>query len=514
MNREPGAAIPLSTLFSLLENNDFTLTVEAVINIEIALNQFPPAGSGMAKQLQYLVSPIVCRNSDDQQRIGKVFDEYTAILDSYRASKTAIADKWVIWLLKNKKNIFWISGIWACILLLGGYWVNSTPPISAHKPGLEIISSLRPGFQVRLGDSAKFYLKASDPNLLRANTISWSVNGAVVGKKQAFSYMFTAKNTYNIKAVETDSNGKKIDSALLGPIYCTTDNRLSVSGFGAIQFDQHVFLSFTGVLLISLLILVLGIVGFWLSFNSAVSKRTHPVLNLWEESQQTKQDDVVNGPYTISFEDQSTLVHPGNEIKRVVTLLHTRPNSGTERLDLKQTIYRTIRSGGFPVLSFSSNTRASEIISLIDSGNENKFLSKMHAFLDKSLHAEQVNLNSFYFYKLPFTLTNEQDSGITRLEDLKEANPLALLMIFSTAEAWFDEETENMNPYIRNLFGFWKAKVLISPLPRTEWGYKYRTLANMGFVILSLELEQDDAAKLAMILNSEMEESYEAINHL
>lgn len=519
MNRESDAAIPLSTLFSLLEKNDFSLTVEAVINIEIALKRFPPAGIGKVKQLQYLVSPIVCRNSDDQQRISKVFDEYAVILDSYCASKTAIADKRVRWLQNNKKRVYVGGTILVFFLILGGYWINRTPRIPAHKPELEIISSLRPGFQVRPGDSAKFYLKSSDPNLLRTSQINWSVNGVVINKEEAFSYRFTVKKAYNIKAEIINGLGSKIDSAMLGPIYCTNDNRLSVSGSGTIPANQPVFLSFTAIIAIFLLILGVSILGFWLSFKSAVSTRQRPVLNQWEESQQTIQYETTSGPYTISFEDQSAFVYPGQEIKRAVTLLRARPNSGTLQLDLKQTIYSTIRSGGFPVFSFSANTRASEIISLIDTTNENKFISKMYAFLDNIFHAEQINLNSFYFYKLPFTLTEEQDSGITRLEDLKEANPLALLIILSTAEAWFDEETEILNPYISNHFGFWKAKVLITPLPRAEWGYKYRILASIGFVIVSLELEEDDAAKLAMILNSEMEESYEmeryeANNHL
>ena len=71
-------------------------------------------------------------------------------------------------------------------------------------------------------------------------------------------------------------------------------------------------------------------------------------------------------PFAIAFKSQDYKIDPGEQVNRLADGLRKRQLSDTLQLNLKKSICKTIKAGGFPTFEFSPKTKPVDFLILID----------------------------------------------------------------------------------------------------------------------------------------------------
>ncbi len=296
--------------------------------------------------------------------------------------------------------------------------------------------------------------------------------------------VLTTTNKYNenIKLIvtwkpgthcSTDSIGAQLNDQPAISAVVTGDNDLKITSSNN---WKNISLSMLALLLLPMLASFVAYKLFW-------KKPTKP---------KTVEEDEIKdeGPYSINFKNNNDAIHPEFEIGKLADVLRKRQISHVHKLNIRRTIYNTVRSGGLPQLAYTPVTKASDYLVFIEKGNPDSHLSRLFEHLLERLRKDQVNLDVYEYQKEPLYLTNDKlNHQRIPVDKMAALYPDRTLFIFGDTRHFVLSLKGKLKDWVTAKLGAWKTKIIVTPYPKNDWDIKETLLTDANFVVIPADLQ-------------------------
>ena len=212
----------LRALVTLLKEEGINITTVTAIDIEKILAKTDIEKLQRLSALKYTISPLICRNKEDQELVYKVFDKLDAkVAEEYIAPvvedrdgadiKKEIRQEWQK--LKSpyyfKKILFPVAII--AIVLLAFYFLWNkyiSPPAPPQKKISIVVNPL----QVIANDTVHFTAVLDSSINRRKITVDWKIGDSVIHNTFSTSRFFSKEQSIDVTAYLKNLKGAVIDS--------------------------------------------------------------------------------------------------------------------------------------------------------------------------------------------------------------------------------------------------------------------------------------------------------------
>jgi hypothetical protein len=185
-------------------------------------------------------------------------------------------------------------------------------------------------------------------------------------------------------------------------------------------------------------------------------------------------------------------IRPGKKIYKMLHLMRRRADEEILQLDIPLTLQKTMRNRGLTDFVFNPRRKFQDYVLLIDMTIPQGSFSYLFTFLSDLMLKMDVRLSVYYFDR-QFYFQNKQSSVKLSLQQLANNHPNALPIIMGDGHILL----YSLFPIIKNkllaTFNQWENRLIISPIPRNEWGQREKVLAKY-FSISSAD--EDEMLKL------------------
>ncbi len=191
-------------------------------------------------------------------------------------------------------------------------------------------------------------------------------------------------------------------------------------------------------------------------------------------------------------------------LARVAQQLRKHTPIATDCVDLKATIKRTIKAGGWftPVTGFAKTIP--EYLVLIDRTTFKDHHSHFIDALVNQLIAEGVFVARYYFDGDPRHCYPENDDlPPLLLTELADHYPAHRLLMFSDGNGFIDPITGDIVRWIAQ-FSVWTQKTFFTLEQPGQWGYQEKLLENADFLIRTVPVNENDLMTLAEQIKAEI----------
>lgn len=354
--------------------------------------------------------------------------------------------------------------------------VNCEPP-----PSVSIVKELSINDNAAVKKYDLQFINASKDS--SAYKYKWYVNDNLVSESKTLSARARVDSGYSVKVI-IDTKGLHCSSdSLMATLFERPEYSLSVIGTKPLNLtanrDWNRILP--AVLFLFIIPAILATILFFKKTKTAAQKKKEEPLPV-----ETKE---YTGPFKIEFEDQANKISPENEISQLAGAMRKRHVNDLLFLNVPKTIQATIRSGGFPFLQFTPKTEPTDFLVFIDKENAEGLHVTLFEYIIKKLEGEQVNINSYSYYKEPLLLSNEKlNQSMLPVEKISRLYPNTVLFIFSDTQSFFETLSTKLKPWVTERFKSWEHKIIITPVPVNDWDYKENTLLQAGFTVVPADL--------------------------
>ncbi|MEP7230813.1 MAG: acyl carrier protein [Ginsengibacter sp.] len=311
----------------------------------------------------------------------------------------------------------------------------------------------------------------------------WYINDSLVSDSSHLQSAYHSNKVYTVKVVVDTKGSFKCTDSLTVFLTERPAYQLSVTGTKPLNLTADINWK---------KILIAGLYTFLLPLTLAAFilfvKRKK---DLKEKSgmQGPAELKEYTGPYKIEFKDQVQKISAEKEISLLAETMRKRHVNDISFLNVPKTILATIRSGGFPFLQFSPKTQPTDFLVFIDKEYAESLQVKLFEYVIKRLETEQVNINSFSFYKEPLLLSNEKmNQSMLPVDKVARLYPNTILFIFSDTREFFEAVSTKIKPWVIDKFKSWTHKIILTPVPVNDWDYKENTLVAAGFTLVPADL--------------------------
>ncbi len=311
----------------------------------------------------------------------------------------------------------------------------------------------------------------------------WYINDSIVSDSPHLQSAYHSNKAYTVKVVVDTKGSFKCTDSLTAFLNERPAYQLSVTGTKPLNLTADINWK---------KILIAGLYTFLLPLTLAAFilfiKRKK---DLKEKSgmQEPAELKEYTGPYKIEFKDQVEKISAEKEISLLAETMRKRHVNDISFLNVPKTILATIRSGGFPFLQFSPKTQPTDFLVFIDKEYAESLQVKLFEYVIKRLETEQVNINSFSFYKEPLLLSNEKmNQSMLPVDKVARLYPNTILFIFSDTREFFETLSTKLKQWVIDKFKSWTHKIILTPVPVNDWDYKENTLVAAGFTLVPADL--------------------------
>ena len=207
MAAESHITIPLETLLDLLRAEGFKeISTTAILDIQKVLANLDEEEIKDYKKLKYFLSPIICRNKEDQEKFSKVFDQYAGAIEQAITEPGRIIHR-----MKPSKR-FWRIGIaigGICVILAFLWWI-----VPRHKPWLSVTTTTYwPNGKYAenaVGDSIGYEAFLNDTAPGKKYTINWLVADTLYTNSRTVRKVYADTGYYAANVYVKDEKGDTI----------------------------------------------------------------------------------------------------------------------------------------------------------------------------------------------------------------------------------------------------------------------------------------------------------------
>ncbi len=212
----------LHSLVALLKDEGINITAVTAIDMEKILAKTDIEKLQRLSALKYTISPLICRNKEDQDVVYKVFDKLDAkVAEEYTVPGVEDADeadiekkiKQKLQKLKSpyylKKVLFPIAIIAVVLLAFYFLWKKHIPPPPPPEKTINILVNPQP---VIANDTVHFTAVLESSINRRKITVDWKINDSVIHNTFSTSSVFSKEQSIDVTAYLKNLKGTVIDS--------------------------------------------------------------------------------------------------------------------------------------------------------------------------------------------------------------------------------------------------------------------------------------------------------------
>jgi formylglycine-generating enzyme required for sulfatase activity len=198
-------------------------------------------------------------------------------------------------------------------------------------------------------------------------------------------------------------------------------------------------------------------------------------------------------PYKIPFRSHNRAVQVDKDMYRLADIMRQRKEGLRKEMDVPTSVKRTIAEGGFPQLLTKADEVPTEYLFLIDGQFEGSHQRHLFQWLVGFLQQREV-LGDVFFYNdgLQRYWNQHFPDGISpgQLQRMYSFHKLVVLgdgHNFVDPTPNFERHRPQLLPAANNLFGHWKHRFLLTPMPVISWTYREGVLHDR-FAIFPLDM--------------------------
>ncbi|WP_367391746.1 SUMF1/EgtB/PvdO family nonheme iron enzyme [Lewinella sp. LCG006] len=392
---------------------------------------------------------------------------------------------------------------------------QATLPFTVLCPAAPAVTGITGPQQLEVGQEANFRTLFSEESLyLKGTGEEAQLTGAASnwaftwefgdGTQEEGTYLarhqYAQNGQYRVRLTVSDTTAKGFcvatqtlevkvgqDQAFL-PLFELREDQLSVLATWAWGF--YVILALLGV----------GLLYYWVRW--LVHRRkpltAQQIEDARDEAFAARFAHSDKAPYFIPLRDQSAAITFSSVQLRFADALRLRQEGLRKELDMTKTLQATIDRGGFPDVRFRYATQPSEYLCLIDEQNRASHLGELFKYLARSLSAQDVNLEVYYYRKHLSQCWNAYFPKGRTLDQLQRAYPNHRLLVFGDLHELIDPHAAGQ-PRLRlgaaAVLRQWPLRLLFTPVPPVSWSYREKLLARV-FSVFSTDTEGLSAATL------------------
>ncbi|MEM7370162.1 MAG: hypothetical protein AAF587_16260 [Bacteroidota bacterium] len=512
--------LPLQTLLIQLEQEGFRFDPSEQIRIQRVLHELGHEYRDRPELLGRILSPLIAKTPEEQRRFYFVFEQYiselqqpleVAELDESIPSEKEVSKK-----MNRMRRWIYPSAILLILSLVWGWkysgkWFDdyvadkeaheiemgefgeSGDEFSASNPediddfvasyfsdpehlnleavDIQMLGQAIPGQLV----TARLLDKSSKRGLNLPSTyqIYWYLNHDSLGEGKQINLPIEHEglshleaHVYNVKGIDTD----KIPVTRQLAAWATFElNFLAKQGGTGMQHYHEQELSELSeqqlaikiqVFLLAIL-LIFGIEGFLYR----VRKRWFE-LPLKREFRERDQ-----GPYDLPFPDETPELKAEEALLDLAQGMQNPLTGKRQELDVHNTLYSTVRSGGFPSLQFKNRSQVPEYMVLIDESGPSSAQSGLFEQLMRLLQEEGVAIHLWTFRNDPRLCYYPQGKEMS-LDALATRLGAHRLIVFSKGTGMMDPTTRGLAYWVERSFASWEERILLTPEPVESWSIR------------------------------------------
>ncbi|MBK8276619.1 MAG: hypothetical protein IPK92_12505 [Nitrospira sp.] len=202
------------------------------------------------------------------------------------------------------------------------------------------------------------------------------------------------------------------------------------------------------------------------------------------------EERFLTDPHPVSIEPSPLVV------RRASRILRQRYAGQRETLDVRATLYATIKIGGALAPRFRAIGQTPEYVALIDQRHRADHLTTYSEALVATLERHGVTVQRYYFDRSPQAGCWRQRVGLDGSERFDRTTFAELaarctgqrLLVFAEAEALTDEGSGCPQKWTTDLRSF-PQRAWLTPMPLGSWGPTEQLVDEQGFLILPLQPE-------------------------
>lgn len=231
------------------------------------------------------------------------------------------------------------------------------------------------------------------------------------------------------------------------------------------------------------------------------------------------------GPYDLPFPDETPDLKAEEALLDLAQGMQNPLTGQRQELDVHNTLYETVRSGGFPSLQFKNRSHVPEYMVLIDESGPSSAQSGLFEQLMKLLQEEGVAIHLWTFRNDPRFCYSPQGKEMS-LDALATRLGAHRLIVFGKGTGMMDPMTRGLADWVEQSFASWEERILLTPEPVDSWSIRedalktyFRLLpADMatqeGLLEALLEEDHPDFSALQgeLLVRRQAESSMEAID--
>lgn len=241
-------------------------------------------------------------------------------------------------------------------------------------------------------------------------------------------------------------------------------------------------------------LLGLPIIWFWVKW--AARPEPKPVdeqntNNLEAAARRFQSSD--RAPYKIPFRSHDRAVQVDKDMYRLADIMRQRKEGLRKEMDVPTSVKKTIAEGGFPQLLTKADEVPTEYLLLIDGQIEGSHQRHLYQWLAGFLQQREV-LGEVFFYNdgLQRFWNQHFPDGISpgQLQRMYSFHKLVVLgdghnLVDPTPN--FERQRPQLRLAANHLFGHWKHRFLLTPVPVVSWTYREGVLHDR-FAIFPMDM--------------------------
>jgi hypothetical protein len=165
----------------------------------------------------------------------------------------------------------------------------------------------------------------------------------------------------------------------------------------------------------------------------------------------------------------------GPAFGRTVLQLRRRESADFVLPDLPASVRATIAEGGVPTFRYSSPTRPTEYLLLVERYAMDDHRAGLFDYFYQTLRNNEVLIERFFYQGDLRLCRNERHPAGLSLRQLRYRYPDARLVVMGAGYRFISPKTGELADWTRPLYG-WRRRVLLTPVSRHDWGQRERTL--------------------------------------
>ena len=316
----------------------------------------------------------------------------------------------------------------------------------------------------------------------------------VVLKTQTeFKYTYRKEGQYNVRLNVSREGAKG---------YCQVDTSFNISIGGEkaylaakpLQIDPiAAIVNFSWGMWILLGLPALPIIWFWVKWAARQAPKPTDAadeLDLEAAALRFKSSD--KAPYKIPFRSHNAAVQVDKDLYRLADVMRQRQEGLRKEMDVPTSVKKTIAGGGFPQLLTKADEVPTEYLFLMDAQVEGSHQRHLFQWIVGFLQQREVLGEAFYFNEgLQRFWNSDFPDGISPSQ-LQRMFGFHKLVVLGNGHELIDTSAkyERQRPKLREdadqLFGHWKHRFLLTPMPVESWTYREGVLHDR-FAIFPLD---------------------------